>query len=56
MNPVIDAVLAGVVAPLGAQGKYSAIHKVPVPVRVHVGDTGKVESWAMRLNTPEGAK
>ena len=54
MNPFIDAVLAGVVAPLGAQGKYSAIHKVPV--RVHVGETGKVESWAMRLNTPEDAK
>ncbi|MDN7178616.1 MOSC domain-containing protein [Caballeronia sp. SEWSISQ10-4 2] len=40
MNPVIDAVLAGVVAPLGTQGKYSAIHKVPVAVRVHVGETG----------------
>jgi len=40
MNPVIDAVLAGKVAPLGTQGKYSAIHKVPVPERVRVGETG----------------
>src|SRR5471032_819605 len=40
MNPVIDAVLAGEVAPLGTQGKYSAIHKVPVPARVRVGETG----------------
>jgi MOSC domain-containing protein YiiM len=40
MHPVIDAVLAGEVAPLGTQGKYSAIHKVPVPARVRVGETG----------------
>lgn len=40
MNPVIDAVLAGKVAPLGTQGKHSAIHKVPVLARVHVCETG----------------
>ncbi|WP_213780078.1 MOSC domain-containing protein [Caballeronia sp. dw_276] len=40
MNPVIDAVLAGKIAPLGTQGKRSAIHKVALAARVRVGETG----------------
>jgi len=40
MNPVIDAVLAGKVAPLGAHGKRSAIHKIALAARTHVSETG----------------
>ncbi|KNE75328.1 hypothetical protein BCRE_3079 [Candidatus Burkholderia crenata] len=40
MNPVVDAMLTGEVAPLGLHGKYSAIYKVPVPARVRVSETG----------------
>jgi MOSC domain-containing protein YiiM len=40
MNVSIDAVLTGRIAPLGASGKKSAIHKAPVTERVRVGETG----------------
>ena len=40
MNPIIDAVLAGKVAPLGTHGKRSAIHKVALAARARVGETG----------------
>jgi MOSC domain-containing protein YiiM len=40
MQTILDAVLIGRVAPLGAQGKKSAIHKTPVHERVRVGETG----------------
>jgi MOSC domain-containing protein YiiM len=40
MKTILDAVLIGRVAPLGAQGKKSAIHKTPVHERVRVGETG----------------
>ncbi|MGF6752856.1 MOSC domain-containing protein [Paraburkholderia sp. GAS42] len=36
----VDAVLTGVVAPLGDNGKQSAIGKVPVDRRVWLGETG----------------
>ena len=40
MQTILDAVLVGQIAPLGAHGKRSAIHKTPVRERVRVGETG----------------
>lgn len=40
MQTILDAVLIGQIAPLGTQGKKSAIHKTPVHERVRVGETG----------------
>src|ERR1700712_1054319 len=40
MNPIIESVLAGKIAPLGAHGKRSAIHKVALTARTRVGETG----------------
>jgi MOSC domain-containing protein YiiM len=40
MQTILDAVLIGQVAPLGTQGKKSAIHKTPVHGRVRLGETG----------------
>lgn len=40
MKILVDAILAGKVAPLGELGKRSAIRKAPLDGRVHVGETG----------------
>jgi MOSC domain-containing protein YiiM len=40
MQIILDAVLVGKAAPLGTQGKRSAIPKTPVPERVQIGETG----------------
>lgn len=40
MQIILNAVLVGQAAPLGTQGKRSAIHKTPVLARVCIGETG----------------